>query len=231
MTQKNKNTDLIQIGTGLFITFEGTEGSGKTTAIQGVYEALEHRGISCIITREPGGIPISEHIRELILADESEGMDPRTEALLYAASRRQHLVEKVKPALEKGYVVLCDRFLDSSLVYQGRARKIGIEAVYALNTFAIESYMPKRTYFLDLQPEEGLHRVAQRAEEVNRFDREDIEFHRNVYAGYCELLEQYSARIHRIDASQSKEAVVNDILNDLENLEEFKSFISKEHMN
>ena len=127
---------------GLFITLEGGEGAGKTTVAYSVIEKLSSVGIKAIYTREPGGIKIAEKIREIILDPNHTEMDCRTEALLYAAARRQHLVEKVKPAMENGYVVLCDRFVDSSIVYQGYARGIGMEEVLKMNEFAIEGNMP-----------------------------------------------------------------------------------------
>lgn len=139
---------------GLFITLEGGEGAGKTTVAYSVIEKLSSVGIKAIYTREPGGIKIAEKIREIILDPNHTEMDCRTEALLYAAARRQHLVEKVKPAMENGYVVLCDRFVDSSIVYQGYARGIGMEEVLKMNEFAIEGFMPNLTIFFDIEPEE-----------------------------------------------------------------------------
>ena len=133
---------------GLFITFEGNDGSGKTTISKNIYEKLKKMGYPVIYTREPGGIDIAEQIRNVILNPKNTAMDARCEALLYAASRRQHLVEKVLPALDKGQIVLCDRFLDSSLVYQGIARGIGVQEVYDINAFAIEGHLPDATIFL-----------------------------------------------------------------------------------
>ena len=146
---------------GLFITLEGGEGAGKTTVANSVIERLSLLGIKAIYTREPGGIKIAEKIREVILDRNHTEMDGRTEALLYAAARRQHLVEKVRPAMEKGYVVLCDRFVDSSIVYQGYARGIGVDEVRKINEFAIEGFMPKLTIFFDIPPREGLKRISE----------------------------------------------------------------------
>lgn len=137
---------------GLFITFEGGEGAGKTTILNQVYEELTGRGFEVIKTREPGGIRISEKIRDIIHDPLHLEMEERTEALLYAAARRQHLVEKVFPALEKGKIVLCDRFVDSSLVYQGYARGIGVDEVFAINQFVIQDCMPDITLFFDIDP-------------------------------------------------------------------------------
>ena len=145
---------------GLFITFEGGEGSGKTTVIQTVAEQLTKQGYKVLVTREPGGIPIAEKIRGVILDKAHTEMDSRTEALLYAAARRQHLVEKVSPALDTGHIVLCDRFIDSSLAYQGIARGLGIEEVWAINQFAIGEFMPELTLYLDVSPEVGVERIA-----------------------------------------------------------------------
>lgn len=127
---------------GLFIVFEGGEGTGKTTAIDAIYDWITENNFECIKTREPGGIKISEQIRQVILSKDNKEMDAKTEALLYAAARRQHLVEKVIPALNQGVIVLCDRFIDSSLAYQGYARNLGMEEVLSINKFAIGEYMP-----------------------------------------------------------------------------------------
>ena len=141
---------------GFFISFEGGEGSGKTTIASMIKEALTKEGYHVVLTREPGGVEIAEKIRDIIHDVKYTNMDRKTEALLYAASRRQHLVEKVIPALEKGYIVICDRYVDSSMVYQGIARGIGIDEVYQMNLFATENILPKRTIFFDILPEDGL---------------------------------------------------------------------------
>ena len=140
---------------GLFITFEGNDGSGKTTISKLAYEKLKAMGYPVLYTREPGGIDIAEQIRSIILDPANTAMDERCEALLYAASRRQHLIEKVLPALKEGKIVLCDRFVDSSLVYQGIARGIGVEEVFAINQFAIEGHLPDATVFLSVDFETG----------------------------------------------------------------------------
>ncbi|SIS62434.1 dTMP kinase [Salimicrobium flavidum] len=187
----------------MFITFEGGEGAGKTTILRLLHEELENQGYEVLATREPGGIRISEKIRHLILDPDHKEMDARTEALLYAAARRQHLVEKVIPALEEGKIVLCDRFVDSSLVYQGVGRGIGISEVMAINEFAIENWMPDVTLFFDITPERGLARInANDEREKNRLDLENIDFHRKVYEAYLELTARYPDRVERIDADQ-----------------------------
>jgi dTMP kinase len=198
---------------GLFITFEGGEGCGKTTVIRKLEARLKEKGIEVLVTREPGGSVIAEEIRNIILDKKNTAMDPRTEALLYAASRRQHLKEIVIPALEQDKIVISDRYLDSSLAYQGYARGIGIDKVYAINEFAIDETMPDITFFLDLEPEKGLERIAlHRSDEVNRLDLENISFHHKVYDAYKILMEKYPDRIVRIDASRSVEEETAEIL-------------------
>ena len=193
---------------GKFITFEGGEGSGKTSAIKAILPHLEERGYKFILTREPGGTPIAEEIRNVILSMKSEGMDGRSEALLYAASRREHLQKKVIPNLNNGVNVLCDRYIDSSLAYQGHARGLGIDDILKINMFATENEWPDLTIFFDIEPEEGLARIAKNENrEVNRLDIEKIEFHKSVREGYLELLKRYPNRIKRIDASQPREVV------------------------
>lgn len=197
---------------GQFITFEGPEGAGKTTVIKELSHRLRAEGHKIVLTREPGGIRIAEKIRSIILDNDHQEMDAKTEALLYAAARRQHLVEKVIPALQDGYTVLCDRFVDSSLAYQGYARGLGIDEVWAINAFAISETMPDLTVFFDIAPEEGLARIAANDQrEENRLDNESINFHRNVYEGYQELIRRYPARIQVIDASLPKEQVTENV--------------------
>ncbi len=184
---------------GFFITFEGPEGAGKTTIISMVAEELK----DALVTREPGGIDIAEQIRRVILDKENTAMDSRTEALLYAAARRQHLVEKVKPALEEGKLVLCDRFVDSSLAYQGYARGLGIDEVLSINQFAIENMMPDLTIYFDIEPELGLERINRnRGREVNRLDLEQLEFHHRVREGYHRVIDRFPDRIIKISAAE-----------------------------
>lgn len=198
---------------GVFITAEGGEGAGKTTVLSYMKDRLEQAGYEVLLTREPGGIHISEQIRHIILHVDQQKMDERTEALLFAAARRQHLTEKVIPALQAGKIVLCDRFVDSSLAYQGYARGIGVDEVYAINQFAIETYMPDVTLFFDIDPENGLKRIASNSErEKNRLDLEDISFHYKVYAYYQHLLKTNPERMKRIDAEASVDKVTEDAL-------------------
>ncbi|MBE5103571.1 MULTISPECIES: dTMP kinase [Priestia] len=196
---------------GTFITFEGPEGAGKTTIIHMVQQKLIQEGYNIVLTREPGGIRIAEQIREIILNPSNTEMDARTEALLYAAARRQHLVEKVIPELNKGNIVLCDRFIDSSLAYQGNARGIGVEDIFAINQFAIEQMMPQATLYFDIEPEVGLERINKgRKDEINRLDLESLDFHYKVRDGYLSLLSEFPERIRRIDANQSVEKVCEE---------------------
>ncbi|MBU9721972.1 MULTISPECIES: dTMP kinase [Bacillaceae] len=197
---------------GIFITFEGGEGAGKTTVLQTVKNRLEKEGKKVFTTREPGGSVIAEKIREVILDPSHTEMDPRTEALLYAAARRQHLVEKVIPYLEQGYIILCDRFIDSSLVYQGDARGIGIEEVLAINLFATEGLLPQLTLYFDIDPEEGLKRIQANSDrEVNRLDQEKLDFHVNVRKAYQSLAKKEANRIKTVDASPTIEDVVENV--------------------
>lgn len=196
---------------GIFITIEGPDGSGKTTIINMLAENLQKEGFEVMATREPGGIEIAEQIRQVILDRDNTAMDPRTEALLYAAARRQHLAEKVKPALDNGKIILCDRFVDSSLAYQGYARGLGIDEVYSINEFAIENMMPELTLYFDLAPELGLERINKhKGREVNRLDLENLEFHQKVREGYMILAERFTDRIVKIDASRDLETVYED---------------------
>lgn len=198
---------------GYFITFEGVEGAGKTSVIRELAQHLTKEGQDVLTTREPGGIPIAEQIRKLILDPDHTEMDAHTEALLYAAARRQHLVEKVVPALEANQIVLCDRFIDSSLAYQGYARGLGIEEVFNINQFAIQQAMPDLTILFDITPEEGLARIeSNKAREVNRLDLETLDFHKRVAKGYELVSERYKDRIQHVDATKSLEAVVSDSL-------------------
>ncbi|GIO28181.1 dTMP kinase [Ornithinibacillus bavariensis] len=198
---------------GYFITFEGVEGAGKTSILHSVGTKLQELGYDVVTTREPGGIDIAEKIRDIILNPTHTAMDGRTEALLYAAARRQHLVEKVLPLLEKGKVILCDRFIDSSLAYQGYARDLGMDEVFTINQFAIQNAMPDLTLLFDIEPSKGLERIAANKDrERNRLDLEKIAFHEKVYEAYQILVKQFPERIKVINADQTKEKVESDSL-------------------
>lgn len=197
----------------MFITLEGPEGSGKTTAVETAVKKLQEMGYEIVRTREPGGTPISEQIRNVILDKENTAMDGRTEALLYAASRRQHLVEKVWPALKEGKIVICDRYLDSSLAYQGGARGLGVDNILNINLFATENTWPDLTLLFDIKPEIGLARINSNANrEVNRLDLEKIDFHNKVRESFLALAKRFPDRYVIIDASQDRETVAKDTL-------------------
>ena len=196
---------------GLFITFEGPDGSGKTTVATEVCKQLTEMGYEVVHTREPGGIAISEDIRNIILDPKNTMMDAKTEALLYAASRRQHLVEKVFPAVAAGKLVICERFVDSSLAYQGYGRQLGFDEVLSINLFAIDNTYPDLTIYLDVDEEVGLNRLSDRAFK-DRLDQESIEFHHRVSEGYREVLRRFKDRIKIVDASRSKKEVIADSL-------------------
>ncbi len=198
---------------GLFITFEGGEGSGKSTIIEMLsksYEEIE-------FTREPGGSNISEKIREIILDKNNTEMDNRCEALLYAASRAQHIEEYVKPSIKKGITVICDRYVESSLVYQGMARDNSFEDIKSINEFATQGFSPDITIFFDVSPDVGLKRVEGR-NKIDRLDLEKMEFHNKIYDGYMELFNKKlytSKRYYIVDATQSVDRVfkmVQDII-------------------
>ena len=198
----------------MFITIEGPEGSGKTTAVNTAVKELEKLGYKIVRTREPGGTDISEQIRSIILDKKNTSMDYRTEALLYAASRRQHLVEKVWPAVKEGKVVICDRFLDSSLAYQGGARGLGVDNILNVNMFATEGTFPDLTLLFDIDPELGLARIAANANrEVNRLDLEKLNFHQTVRNSFLDLAKRYPDRFVIIDASKGQEEVAKATLN------------------
>lgn len=191
----------------MFITFEGPEGAGKTTILASVATRLKELG-EVLVTREPGGIKIAEKIRAIILDPEHIEMDERTEALLYAAARSQHYFERVAPALQQHKIVLCDRFIDSSLAYQGYARGLGIKDVLKINQFAIGNIMPDITILFDIEPAVGLARIAANdTREINRLDKESLAFHEKVRAGYKEVAKMYPERTIVIDADDKIEVV------------------------
>lgn len=200
---------------GLFIALEGPDGSGKSTIAKLLGDYLEKRNIPYITTREPGGTKIGENIRELILDKENTNMSDETEALLYAASRSQHLDEKIVPALKEGKVVLCDRFVLSSLAYQGKGRGLGIENVKMINDFAIKDAYPDLILFFYIDPSVTLQRKMKGAD-VDRLELEGDSFHKNVYSGYMEVLEMYPKNIKKIDATGTIEEVLQDSIKEIE---------------
>lgn len=200
---------------GKFITFEGLDGSGKTTVIRNVIETFKQSPDAdrFMYSREPGGNRIAEAIRRIILSEEYAEMDARTEALLFAAARRQHLVENVLPALEAGKIIMSDRFVDSSLVYQGAGRKIGMEAVASINQFATNGLTPDLTLYFEINPEIGLERIQNNREnEVNRLDKDQLDFYQRVHEGYLKLAQDNPQRIKVINANQSIDKVTKDVL-------------------
>ena len=198
----------------MFITIEGPEGSGKSTAVATVIEELKKKGFDVLKTREPGGAPISEQIRNVILDKGNTTMDGRTEALLYAAARRQHLVETVWPAVKEGKIVICDRYIDSSLAYQGGARGLGVDNIININMFATDNTWPDLTLLFDIDPKLGLERISlNKNREVNRLDLEALDFHNKVRQTFLELAKRYPERFVIIDASKSREEVAQDALN------------------
>lgn len=210
---------MMNFKNGLFITLEGGEGSGKSTILTNIIGYLEKNNYEVVKTREPGGVRIAEDIRNIILDKKNTNMDGKTETLLYAASRRQHLVEKVIPNLKKGKIVISDRYLDSSLVYQGYARNIGMDEILNINLFAIDNTLPKLTLILDIDPKIGLQRINKNSQrEVNRLDLETLEFHNKVRKGYLKLKDLFPQRIHIIDASKSIEEVTKNCIEQIEKL-------------
>lgn len=203
---------------GKFITFEGPEGSGKTSVIKGVVEFLTNEGYRILTTREPGGNKIAESIRNIILDNNNTEMDAHAEALLFAASRSQHFSEVILPALQDNKILLCDRFIDSSLAYQGHARGLGIDKVYEINKFAIGDLLPDLTLFIDVPPKVGLKRVFSNTRKVDRLDLETLEFHEKVYEGYMIIAKKYENRFKIVDGTQPVEKVIKDAIKIIKNI-------------
>ena len=193
---------------GYFISFEGVDGSGKSTQISKLKEYLEASGYEVVLSREPGGTDIGEQIRSVILDPNNQGMTAVTEALLYAASRAQHVHDVIAPAVKAGKVVICDRFVDSSIAYQQYGRKLG-ECVRIINGYAIDGCMPDLTFLLKVKPDVGGTRIGSR--EKDRIELEDKSFHEAVYQGYESLQEEFSERIVGIDAARSVDEIFAEI--------------------
>ncbi len=202
----------------MFITFEGIEGSGKTTQIRHILEYLKQRGRDCIVTREPGGTVTGQKIRAILLDPEGEGMDPSTELLLYMADRVEHVNKVIKPSLSAGKTVLCDRYFDATVVYQGYARGLNIDLLIRMHKLILNDLKPDITFLLDLPPEAGLSRAWKQIEEgeragiETRFEKEAIAFHEKVREGYLELARQEPGRFIVIDAMNNEEQVRKDII-------------------
>lgn len=201
---------------GLFITLEGGDGAGKSTQIRNIEKFFTEKGFVVLHTREPGGPPISEKLREILLDNRNTEMSPVTEMLIYAAGRAQNVSEVVVPALERGEVVICDRFVDSSVAYQGYGRGLG-SVVEEVNRTATSGLKPDITFWLDIDPEAGKARAA-RAGELDRLELEQMDFHFRVYRGYSEIAEREPERVKRIDASRSVDEIRDEIYGHLERL-------------
>jgi dTMP kinase len=199
---------------GIFISLEGPDGSGKsTTAAKLVPQLQQLSQKEVILTREPGGSSISEQIRQVILNVDNTSMDSRTEALLYAAQRRQHLVDVILPALAANKIVISDRYVDSSVAYQGAGREIGMKQIWDLNLFATDNLLPKLTLYFDVPPKVGLQRINQaRAQAVDRLEKETLVFHQRVADAYQQLVQQFPQRIVSIDAQQDPTQVKDECL-------------------
>lgn len=195
---------------GIFITIEGLDGSGKSTQVPRIKGFLEKKGYEVLLTREPGGTRIGEKIRQILLDKDHKEMSATTEALLYAASRAQHVEQVIVPALKEGKAVLCDRFVDSSIAYQGKGRGLGPEAVKDINKFATHGLGPDITILLDIAPEVGLNRVRS-TKGADRLEQEKLDFHRRVYEGYKDLADIYPDRIKIIDAGKTVEEISREI--------------------
>ena len=194
---------------GIFISFEGPDGAGKTTAIEALLKKIATiTNKEVLVTREPGGSQIAEEIRQLILDPKHTEMDDWTEALLYAASRRQHLIEVIQPALAADQIVLCDRYVDSSIAYQGNGRQLGMEKVKQLNDFAIQGQLPQLTLYLDVPVEIGLQRVKKLGAGFDRLEGQELAFHQRVREAYLKLVEENEDRIALVDATQPIDDVV-----------------------
>lgn len=204
------------MGKGVFITIEGPDGSGKTTQIQKIRQLLEEHGERAIITREPGGTVISEKIRDLILDNNNKEMTAVTEALLYAAARAQHVAEVIKPALDRGEWVICDRFVDSSIAYQGYGRDLGSTCVRGINEHAVMGCKPDITFLLKVDPGVGKDRIKE--ETHDRIEQETMEFHNKVFFGYGALEKEEPNRIIGIDASKSIDEISSEIHRHMERL-------------
>lgn len=200
---------------GLFITMEGPDGSGKSTQIEAIRQYFENRGDTVVITREPGGTNISEKIRGILLDKENSEMDPMAETLLYAAARAQHVAQVIRPALEQGTHVICDRFIDSSIAYQGYGRGLG-DSVAVINAYAVNNTLPDITFFMKLNPEIGKSRIDSDAQD--RIEMEKLDFHNRVFYGYEQLELQYPDRIVGIDATRNIQDISDEIIAHIEGL-------------
>ena len=201
---------------GKFITFEGPEGAGKTTQIKRVYQYLKKRKVPCFIVREPGGTTIGDRVREILLDPSQSEMKWKTEVLLYASSRAQLVSEVIRPHLDQGFVVLCDRYIDSSLAYQGYGAEKDVEEVKKLNQWATDGLMPDRTYLLDIPVEVGRKRLLSRGGKKDRMELKEKMFHERVRTGFKQIALEEKTRFCTIRADQSGDKVFQDIMDDLQ---------------
>jgi dTMP kinase len=196
----------------MFITFEGPDGCGKTTQLRLLAKYLGQQGFSICLTREPGGSPIGEQIRQVVHSQANQEMDARTEILLYSASRAQHVAQIIRPALAEGKIVLSDRFYDSTLAYQGYGHSLNLDVLQKITEFATGGLRPDLTIYIEIDPEEGLiRRRKDRTAEWNRLDALDLEFHRRAHQGYRQLIAREPGRWVVVDGQRSIEAVQDDI--------------------
>ncbi|NGX49052.1 MAG: Thymidylate kinase [Candidatus Anoxychlamydiales bacterium] len=204
---------------GFFITFEGGEGAGKTSLIDSIKKYLESKKLDYIVTREPGGTKLGEHLREIVLQEKngkevssnvSKTLDPKAELCLFLASRAQHIKEVILPSLEKNKIVLCDRYNDSSIAYQGHARDLGIDKVIEFSSFIIEDATADLTIYLDIDPKIGLSRVESK---LDRIESEKMDFHQKIRDAFHILAKKFPKRIKIIDATESKEDVLKKSIN------------------
>ena len=189
---------------GLFITFEGSDGAGKSTQIRLLNEYLQEKGLNTLVSREPGGCRLAEKIRELLLDTENKEMSARTEALLYAAARAQHVEEVIKPAVLSGKIVLCDRFVDSSYAYQGYGRELGLQEIIDINCFGMQDFLPDHTFFLQLPPDKAFLRMNENKVH-DRLESAGEAFHKRVYEGFLTVCEKFKDRISIIDVQGTKQ--------------------------
>lgn len=196
---------------GMFITVEGPDGSGKTTQLQLLVRSLTEKGYEVVVTREPGGTKVGNSIREVLLSPEHDEMTPRVEMMLYAASRAQNIDQVIRPALKRGAIVVCDRFVDASIAYQGYGLQYDLNQILSLNEWATAGIKPDLTFLFDLTPDQASRRMKDRGQ-LDRIESRDESFHQRVYDGFKNLLEQHPDRMVRIDANSTIEMIQDEVL-------------------
>lgn len=217
MPSKNsKPLKKSQKSSGLFVTFEGGEGSGKTTLIERLNQTFKEKGLATLVTREPGGFETGQKIRDIVLHQKENPIGPRCELLLYLADRAQHVEEVILPALNRGEIVLCDRYNDSTLAYQGKGRALDIGFLRQMCAFAVDGLVPNLTIFLDLDPALGFERVQKMGRERDRVESEALAFHQAVREAYLQFAEEEPERFRVIDATLSPEAVFQKALSEID---------------